>query len=280
MSGVASPLRGFLRLTAYLAWTIVCMPVQAALLLLKSPLRATFPMAYHRTCMAIIGIDLELRGKRCRDHPVLFAVNHSSYLDITLLGALMPVSFVAKSEVADWPLYGWLAKLQRTVFVERNARRVNEQRAEMVARLARGEDLVLFPEGTSSDGNRVLPFKSALLSAAEVGIKGRQVNVQPVSIAYTHLDGIPLGRHFRPFYTWFGDMEMASHIWQMIALGKLRVVVEFHPPITIAEAGSRKVLAERCWQAVAAGVSSAIVGRPQSLERPGAAVTIAAPEAP
>ena len=206
MSGVASPLRGFVRLTAYLAWTFACIPVQAVLLLLKSPLRSTFPMAYHRTCMAIIGIDVELRGKRCRDHPVLFAVNHSSYLDITLLGALMPVSFVAKAEVASWPLYGLLAKLQRTVFVERNSRKVNEQRAEMVARMEHGNDLVLFPEGTSSDGNGVLPFKSALLSAAEIEIRGKPVVVQPISIAYTHLDGIPLGRHFRPFYTWFGDM--------------------------------------------------------------------------
>lgn len=266
MNGVASPLRGFVRLTAYLAWTFACIPVQAVLLLLKSPLRSTFPMVYHRTCMAIIGIDVELRGKRCRDHPVMFAVNHSSYLDITLLGALMPVSFVAKAEVASWPLYGMLAKLQRTVFVERNSRKVNEQRTEMVARLERGQDLVLFPEGTSSDGNGVLPFKSALLSAAEIEINGKPVAVQPISIAYTHLDGIPLGRHFRPFYTWFGDMEMASHIWQMIALGKLRVVIEFHPPLTVAEAGSRKVLAQHCWNAVACGVSSAIVGRPQSRE--------------
>lgn len=263
MMGVASPLRGFIRLTAYLAWTFACMPVQAILLLLRSPLRSTFPMAYHRTCMAIIGIDVEILGKRCREHPVLFAVNHSSYLDITLLGALMPVSFIAKAEVASWPLYGWLAKLQRTVFVERNARKVSEQREEMIGRMEKGDDLVLFPEGTSSDGNRVLPFKSALLSVAEIEVKGRQVMVQPISIAYTHLDGIPLGRHFRPFYTWFGDMEMASHIWQMIALGKLRVVLEFHPPLTMAEAGSRKVLAQQCWQAVAGGVSSAIVGRPQ-----------------
>ncbi|HUT49553.1 MAG TPA: lysophospholipid acyltransferase family protein [Alphaproteobacteria bacterium] len=266
MNGVASPLRGFVRLTAYLLWTFACIPVQAILLLVKSPLRSTFPMAYHRTCMEIIGIDVKLLGKRCRDHPVLFAVNHSSYLDITLLGALMPVSFVAKAEVAKWPLYGVLAKLQRTVFVERNPRKVHEQRAEMVARLERGHDLVLFPEGTSSDGNGVLPFKSALLSAAEIEIRGKQVVVQPISIAYTHLDGIPLGRHFRPFYTWFGDMEMASHIWQMIALGKLRVVIEFHPPLTVAEAGSRKILAQRCWNAVACGVSSAIVGRPQSRE--------------
>lgn len=263
MSGIASPLRGALRLITYLGWTFLCIPVQAILLLLRSRLRSTFPMVYHRTCLKIVGIDVEFRGKRHRKHPVLFAVNHSSYLDITVLGALMPISFVAKSEVAQWPLYGLLAKLQRTVFVDRQVRNVVEQRAQMAARLEQGDDLVLFPEGTSSDGNRVLPFKSALLSTAEIEINGRPVKVQPISIAYTHLDGIPLGRHFRPFYTWFGDMDMASHIWQMMALGKLRVVVEFHPPMTVAEAGTRKVLAQRCWALVAGGVASAIAGRPQ-----------------
>ena len=264
MSGVASPLRGIVRLVVYLAWTFACIPVQAILLLLRSRLRSTFPIVYHRTCLKIVGIDVQVRGKRCRNHPVLFAANHSSYLDITVLGATMPISFVAKAEVAKWPLYGLLAKLQRTVFVDRQVRNVVEQRAHMAARLEAGDDLVLFPEGTSSDGNRVLPFKSALLSTAEIEIKSKPVSVQPISIAYTHLDGIPLGRHFRPFYTWFGDMDMASHIWQMMALGKLRVVVEFHSPITVEEAGSRKILAQRCWASVAGGVASAIAGRPQS----------------
>ncbi|MHA1538608.1 MAG: lysophospholipid acyltransferase family protein [Alphaproteobacteria bacterium] len=265
MSGFDSPIRSFVRMVIYLGWTLVAIPVQGVALLLRTPFRVSFPMIYHRTCLKIIGVDIQVRGKKSKDHPVLFAVNHSSYLDISVLGALIAGSFVAKQEVAKWPLYGLLAKLQRTVFVDRRARFVAAQRDEMVARLAGGDDLILFPEGTSSDGNRVLPFKSSLLSTAEIEVKGKPITVQPVSIAYTHLDGIPLGRHMRPFFTWFGDMEMASHIWRVMGLGKLKVVVQFHPPLSIVEAGSRKVLAVRCWQAVAGGVSSAITGREQAL---------------
>jgi len=265
MSGIGSPFRSLSRLLVYLGWTFVAIPVQMVALLLRTPFRERFPMIYHRTCLKIVGVDVEIRGKRSKDHPVLYAVNHSSYLDISVLGALIAGSFVAKQEVAKWPLYGLLAKLQRTVFVDRRARFIAEQRDEMTGRLARGDDLILFPEGTSSDGNRVLPFKSALLSTAEIEVKGGPITVQPVSIAYTHLDGIPLGRHLRPLYTWYGDMEMASHIWHMMGLGKLKVVVQFHPAMTIAETGSRKVLAQYCWEAVASGVSSAITGRDQAL---------------
>src|SRR5207302_11189130 len=117
-----------------------------------------------------------------------FAVNHISYLDITVLGSLLAVSFIAKREVAGWPLFGWLARLQRSVFIDRQVRTTREQRDTIATRLAAKEALVLFAEGTSSDGHRVLPFKSALFSVADPGAEeraNRSLSVQPVSIAYT-----------------------------------------------------------------------------------------------
>lgn len=270
MVDYASPLRSFVRLVLYLGWTFACIPVQVVAVRLKSRFKVRFPMFYHKRCLRLLGVELEVRGEQSDGHPVLFVVNHSSYLDIMVLGALIPGSFVAKAEVAGWPLFGLLAKLQRTVFVDRRARFVAAQREEMLGRLKGGDDLILFPEGTSSDGNRVLPFKSALMSTAEIEIDGRPITVQPVSIAYASLDGLPLGRHLRPFFTWYGDMEMASHIWQMVGLGRLGVVVEFHPVMTVKELGSRKVLAERSWRLVAAGVSAAITGRPQEPAAPAA----------
>ena len=98
---------------------------------------------------------------------MLFAANHVSYLDITVLGSLLDASFIAKTEVAGWPLFGWLARLQRSVFIDRRARSTAHQRDSIAARLAAGEALILFPEGTSGDGNRLLPFKSALFSVAD-----------------------------------------------------------------------------------------------------------------
>jgi lyso-ornithine lipid O-acyltransferase len=192
--------------------------------------------------------------------PVLFAANHISYLDITVLSSLLAASFVAKTEVAKWPLFGWLAKLQRSVFVDRKVRSTAEQRDSIAARLAAKDALILFPEGTSGDGNRVLPFKSALFSVADHAATGPVV-VQPVSVAYTRLDGMPIGRALRPLFAWYGSMAMAPHLWTMLGLGTVEVVVEFHPPTTLAECGSRKTLARYCEERVSAGLDAALSGR-------------------
>jgi lyso-ornithine lipid O-acyltransferase len=191
---------------------------------------------------------------------VLFAANHISYLDITVFGSLIAGSFVAKTEVAGWPLFGWLARLQRSVFINRQVRSAAEHRDTIAARLAANEALILFPEGTSGDGNRVLPFKSALFSVANHRATG-PVTVQPVSIAYTRLDGMPIGRRLRPLFAWYGSMALAPHLWKVLGLGTVEVVVQFHPPTTLAECGSRKALARYCEELVAGGLASALSGR-------------------
>jgi 1-acyl-sn-glycerol-3-phosphate acyltransferase len=197
---------------------------------------------------------------------VLMTANHSGWLDITVLSAVTPVSFVAKAEVGQWAFFGTLARLQRTVFTRRARAKAAEDRDNIRRRLLEGDTLVMFPEGTSSDGNRVLPFRSALLSAAELPLGEdaqqhiRHAQVQPVSIAYVALYGIPMGRETRPFFAWYGDMELVPHLWEALQTGPIDVTVEFHPPLTIDEAGGRKALALRCQTAVRAGVVRALVG--------------------
>jgi 1-acyl-sn-glycerol-3-phosphate acyltransferase len=259
--GLGSPLKAFTRLTLYVGFTLPLMAWQRMALALNLPVTESLPVWYHRQCCRILGIAIKRRGRLSRKRPTLFAANHVSYLDIAVLGALVRGSFVAKSEVRDWPLFGLLAKLQSTVFVERRVRRAMRHRDEMAERLAAGRNLILFPEGTSSDGNRVLPFKSALLSVAEVRPGGRPLVVQPVSITYTALDGIPLGRYLRPFCAWYGDMDLAPHLWQLAGLGRLTAVVHFHRPVTLADFGTRKALAEHCQAAAARGVAAALTGR-------------------
>src|SRR3546814_10571195 len=117
------------------------------------------------TCR-LLGIEIERHGQPSDRHPTLYVANHVSYLDIEVLGALLKASFVAKAEVATWPFFAWLARLQETVFVERRVRHAAQHRDEMARRLDAGDDLILFPEGTSGDGTAVLSFKSALFSAA------------------------------------------------------------------------------------------------------------------
>jgi len=257
----SNPLLALLRLASYLAVTATMAPLQAAALALRIPLSRTLPRLYHRICCRILGFRIVIRGRRIKKGPVLFVSNHVSYLDITVLAAVVTGSFIAKSEVADWPVYGVLAKLQRTVFVRRERNNAGRQADEIGERLAKGDRLILFPEGTSSDGNRVLPFKSALFEVANRDVNGAPLTVQPVSIAYTRLNGMPMGRALRPFFAWYGDMSLAPHLWAMLGLGRATVEVRFHPPVTYAEMGGRKALAAHCEGAVAAGVSAALKGK-------------------
>ena len=262
---MVSPGRAILRIAVYLALTVSLIPVQAAALLVSRPVSVRLPLVYHRWCCRIFGIAVRVHGARSRDRPTLFVCNHASYVDITVLASVVPASFIAKAEVASWPLFGLLAKLQRTVFVERRTGRAARQRDAIADRLARGDNLFLFPEGTSADGVRVLPFKSALFSAAQTALPGRGITVQPVSIAYTGLDGMPLGRGFRPLVAWYGDTAMAPHALGLIGLGRITVDLIFHPPVAPDAFPTRKALSRHCQDVVARGAAAANAGRAGTL---------------
>ena len=265
---MGSPSLRLARLALYLAWTVGLMPVQAIGLALRRRWTSRLPVFYHRWCCRILGFRIRMVGTPTAERPVLFAANHISYTDITILGSVIPGSFIAKAEVADWPFFGWLAKLQRSVFVDRRVRNTATQRDAISDRLAAGDALILFPEGTSGDGNRVLPFKSALFGAAQIGKSLPPVIVQPVSLAYTRLDGIPIGRLYRPFFAWYGAVDLAPHMWSMVGLGTVEVVVEFHPPTFLSDCGSRKALAGYCYARIAGGVAGALFGQQQPVPEP------------
>jgi len=265
---MSSSLLRIARLALYFAWTLSLMPVQWTGLALGSRWAETLPAFYHRWCCRILGFRVRLIGTPTDKRPALFAANHVSYTDITILGSLIPGSFIAKAEVANWPFLGWLAKLQRTVFVDRRIRNAAIQRDAIFERLVEGDALILFPEGTSGDGNRPLPFKTSLFGAAEKKADIRAVVVQPVSLAYTRLDGIPIGRSLRPFFSWYGAVGLVPHVWSMIGLGTVEVVVQFHPPTFLADCGSRKALAGYCYARIAGGMAGALHGRPQPMPKP------------
>jgi 1-acyl-sn-glycerol-3-phosphate acyltransferase len=258
-----SPFRAFVRLITYTTVTLALIPVQVVVRRLGSTLAARLPMAYHRWCCRILGIRVVVRGTMEPSRPTLFVANHCSYSDVTVLGSVIIGSFVAKAEVASWPVFGYLAKLQNSVFIDRAGFKAREQRDGMIQRLAAGDNLILFPEGTSDDGNRVLPFKSALFSVAQHRFEnGDTVKIQPVSIAYTRLDGMPTGRALRPYFAWYGDMELASHMWALAGLGLITVEVVFHPPVVMSAFGSRKALAAHCHESVSTGLAAANAGWP------------------
>ncbi|MBV9550064.1 MAG: 1-acyl-sn-glycerol-3-phosphate acyltransferase [Alphaproteobacteria bacterium] len=255
-------LRAGVIIALFLLLTLACMPWQALLLRFCPDAARRFPGRYHGWVAKLFGLKLRVIGAPVTGEGVLLLANHTSWLDIVLFSAATPLCFVAKAEIARWPLFGTLARLQRTVFVARDRRHQTGAVAEEIgARLAAGECLLLFPEGTSYDGNRVGPFKSALLGAAEARrADGRHVTVQPVSAAFTGCQGMPMGREMRPFFAWFGDMEMVPHLWEALMAGPLDVTVEFHPPATLDQM-SRKELAAQARQQIQAGLSRALAGR-------------------
>ncbi len=268
MNKIIGTLRGVGVAIAFLSVTAVFLPVQWLAVRFDWPLRDRFPAQYARWLCAVMGIRVETFGRPCREPGVLLAVNHMSYLDMPVLAGIIPLSFVAKAEVGKWPFFGIMSKLVRTVFVEREKRsRAGKQRDAIRERLEEGGTVVLFPEGTSSDGNRVLPFKSSLLGSADAMLLGsdgrnRRVLVQPVSLAYTRLHGVPLGRELRPFVAWYGDMDLAPHLWEFFCLGPVDVMVHYHPPMTVDQFKSRKELSAECERLVREGVSHALAGRP------------------
>jgi 1-acyl-sn-glycerol-3-phosphate acyltransferase len=258
-------LRAFCILFVFVAITLPGIPLQWLAVKLNLPACRTFPRLYHRFVCRLFGIRVAAAGAPLAGGG-LMAANHTGWLDIPILSALAPVSFVAKSEVGQWPFFGTLARLQRTIFVRRERAKAAEDRDNIKKRLVEGDTLVIFPEGTSSDGNRVLGFRSALLSAAELSLGEdaehhvRHAPVQPVSVAYVGLHGMPMGRETRPFFAWYGDMELVPHLWEALKTGPIEVIVEFHPPLTIDQAGGRKALAARCEAEVRAGLVRALAG--------------------
>ncbi len=259
---------GTTRLTLFFIMALLVGGAQAVVLAIP-PLRRAhenyLPLMFHGLACRIFGIEIEVTGIPHNQHPVLFVANHSSYIDIPVIGSLIPGCFIAKAEVADWPLFGTLARLQRTIFVHRKREDVDNQRASMVDRVKDGLDLILFPEGTSSDGLGVLRFKSSLFSIAAMSLgtaeQRKALTVQPVAVACNHLDGLPLGRDMRHVYSWYGDMDLFPHLWRLGCLGHTTVTVAFLDPIP-ASGINRKQLAKQAETAVRHAVDRMNAGLP------------------
>jgi len=201
------------------------------------------PVIFHRSVMRLFGVRVIERGTPPQARvATLVLSNHVSWLDIPVIGSLHPLSFIAKAEVAGWPLVGFLARAQQTVFVDRGRRKATAEVNETVAhRLRKGDVMVLFAEGTTGDGNRLLPFRSSLVGAAQAALSDSSVgriHLQPLAIAYARRNGLPVTRRERPAIAWYGDMELAPHLALFAREGPLDVVVTWGEPIPFT--GNRK----------------------------------------
>ncbi len=261
-------LRAARRGAAVTIWTLMSVIVQAVLLLLPGRAKVGFPRFYWATMCRLLGVRVRCIGRAARrgaaGRPVVFVSNHSSWLDILVLGGQLQGCFVSKAEVARWPIVSTVARLGRTVFVARNRATTGRERQDMQARLAQGDNLVLFPEGTSSDGSRVLPFRSAFFSLAErpAGGGGLPPLIQPVSLVYDRLAYLPTGRATRPVFAWYGDMSLGRHVWNLAQYRGLRATVLLHAPLDPCHFPDRKALAQAAWAVVADGAATLRQNRP------------------
>ncbi len=247
------------RLVLLLLWTAAAAVIQSVCLLLPGAAKRRFARRYWATFSRLLGMRVRLIGSLATgDQPVVFVSNHSSWVDIAILGGTLPGCFVAKGEVASWPLIGTVARLGRTVFISRQRGTTARERDAMHVRLAEGDNLILFPEGTTSDGARVLPFHTSFFAIAAMPEMwgADQPLIQPVSIVYDRLSGLPATRTTRPLLSWYGDMDIASHYWRLGQQCGVRASVLLHPPLDPALFANRKELSRAVWRIVADGAAT------------------------
>jgi len=221
------------------------LPVLLLIRLVEMPLNgAARPWSPHVTqtvcsvSLILLGLRLTMRGRPMEQRGALVA-NHASWLDIFVLNACDRVYFVSKAEVARWPGIGWLARATGTLFIARDPAEAKVQQGQFEARLRAGHRLLFFPEGTSTDSLRILPFKTTLFAAFFTHGMEEIMHIQPVTVRYH----APEGEDAR-FYGWWGDMDFAGHLWRLLAtLKRGRVEVTFHAPVAVEDFAGRKPLA-------------------------------------
>lgn len=238
-----NPWRGAARGVAFLLLTAALLVIFLPAMPLGRRATARVRRLWCGATCRLLGLRIERTGRPFTDCPTLFVANHVSYLDIVVLGALLDGTFIAKAEVAGWPLFGFLGRITRTFFVRRHWRQARIQRNDLAARMRANESFVLFAEGTSTDGLSVHRLKTSLLSVAEPWILDCPVAVQGVTLAYVRLaDGTPVGPSNCDLYAWYGDAELLPHLWDVLQMRGVELRVSLHEPVLSWSVQSRKVL--------------------------------------
>jgi len=238
--GIVRRVRAIRRGLTIALWTLPAILIQTVMLMLPGRAKMGFARFYWASLCSIMGLKIRVIGtaaQRLDGRPVVFASNHSSWLDVLALGGVLDACFIAKADVAGWPVISTIARLGRTVYVTRRATSTGRERDDMRGRLDAGDNLILFP-----DTKRPL--------------------IQPVSIVYDQLAGLPMGRASRPVFAWYGDMDLASHFWRLAQHRGLRVSILLHAPIDPAAYPTRKALSAAVWQTVAEGAATLRQNRP------------------
>lgn len=241
-------LRAVALVLTILLFLVVVSPLYLLFIRFRPSARAAMPLLFCRIMCRFLRVRVRPRGEMARERPLLLVPNHISWVDIVVLGSTEFTAFLAKKEVAGWPLLGPLAKVQGALFVDRRRRRqipaVNKQ---MAARMQAGDPVILFAEATTGDGTHLLKFHTPHFEACRDLMKAfpevATVYVQPIVIDYNRRDGLALGRAGRANIAWYGDTGFTPHLWSMLKSGPTECLVDYLPPRPMALADHRKAMA-------------------------------------
>lgn len=251
-----SKIKMVISLLLLIIWMLAVVLIFVVARLIRLPGASNLSLLFHWGALKCFNLTCVVEGTPCVDRPTLYISNHISYIDIFVLGSVLPGTYIAKSEVAKWPLFGQLAKLQNTLFIERSGRKVGSQIEQIQQHLLDKSNLILFPEGTSNIGTFVAPFHSSFFQAADS--QEFDITIQPVTIAYTRYKGERMDRKARDYYAWYKPREILTHFLNGLGLGPAQVSVTCHPTVKFASFESRKECSRYCETVIRQSLLSAL----------------------
>ena len=228
---------------------IVAIPLQFIIIVLRLPVWNIIPRLFHQLAAYFLGLRVRLIGKPETGKATLVVANHISWIDIIALGSVADVTFVARDTMKKWPVVGFFSRLQKTIYVSSSPKTAARQtNAEMARRMGDGGAVCLFAEGRSDVGTHVMPFRSGLIASGQkalIDAGAKYVSIQPVTIAYTHLQGLPITRPERALIAWIKAKSIAENVWDILTSGSKDVTIAFGDPMPFAEGADRKAISKQ-----------------------------------
>ncbi len=260
-----SNFRAFIKFSLFVFFTISCLFFAIFTYRFSIEKHEKFLKFYFSAILKIFNVKVKEEGfENLPDDAVLYVSNHTSYLDIMVLGSKISARYTPKIEVSKWPIINFLVNLSLPVYIQRDSLRALEQKETIQSLIKSGDSIVLFPEGTTNDGTKVLPFKSSLFSVAEPNLNSENNNagddknicVQPISIVYTKIDGMPANSENLDKIAWYGDMKFLPHFWNLLGVKGAEVKLIYHQGVKFSDFGCRKELSKHCENVINQGFSS------------------------
>lgn len=247
------------KLLSFLAASIIFLMISflvriAHSFVLKNPQHALSILTtiWAKVMVWIITIKIIVKGDRTvdTDDPYLIISNHQSYLDIIIIASKISTLFVAKKDVQSWPILGWLASLGGTLYIDRKAFRGAKDSIRNIEKALENTICVtVFPEGTSSNGETIFPFRPALFNAALT----TQSIILPITLNYEVIDNLPVCKSNRDFVCWYGNMTFSNHFWKVLRVDSIKVSMLIHPIISPADFSNVKELSTATHTVISSG---------------------------